>query len=337
MLRGFASLSFGRQHPNARYNPQENAGVYATVRCAIFVMICALVSVSDIRSFSLSATRFIAAKSHVISQARNTKLNSWSHFATGIGVSKSKPRPAPRDRGAKSKEPNRYISPFCEELNVIHSELPKLQHELPAVRFFADVRFQIRTRQHLESADMGRYGDVMRVDTTGASAETSRQDNLPVQGVAASHRMAQHDLPLMNKYKHVIERVGRSQGVDPAVIAGIISRESRAGAALQNGWGDYGNAFGLMQIDKRWHSPQGRWDSEEHVTQATGILTGFIDEMKSKFPSWTPEQCLKGGLAAYNMGPSSVTSYQQVDARTTGRDYSNDVVARAQFYKRQGY
>jgi len=37
------------------------------------------------------------------------------------------------------------------------------------------------------------------------------------------------------------------------------------------------------------------------------------------------------------MGDGNVHSYEGVDERTTGKDYSNDVVARAQWYKQQGY
>lgn len=40
-----------------------------------------------------------------------------------------------------------------------------------------------------------------------------------------------------------------------------------------------------------------------------------------------------GAIAAYNMGDGNVHSYESVDANTTGKDYSNDVVARAQWYK----
>lgn len=52
----------------------------------------------------------------------------------------------------------------------------------------------------------------------------------------------------MEKYKAKITEVGNSKCVDPAVIAGIISRESHAGSVLKDGWGDHGNAFGLMQV-----------------------------------------------------------------------------------------
>ncbi|KAJ8393668.1 hypothetical protein AAFF_G00058870 [Aldrovandia affinis] len=182
------------------------------------------------------------------------------------------------------------------------------------------------------------YGDVTRIQTTGASAVTAGQDNLSMQGVQASNQLAETDLSRMNGYKGLITRVGRAQRMDPAVIAAIISRESRAGAPgiLQDGWGDHGNAFGLMQVDRRHHTPEGRWDSEQHLTQATGILIHFIGKIQNKYPSWTKEQQFKGGIAAYNMGDGSVHSLE-VDSQTTGRDYANDVVARAQYYKGMGF
>ncbi|KAJ8332335.1 hypothetical protein SKAU_G00426900 [Synaphobranchus kaupii] len=92
------------------------------------------------------------------------------------------------------------------------------------------------------------YGDVMKIETTGASERTAHQDNLTVQGVDASHKLAEHDLNRMKKYRDLIIKVGQAHQMDPAVISGIISRESRAGAVLKDGWGDHGNGFGLMQV-----------------------------------------------------------------------------------------
>ena len=70
-----------------------------------------------------------------------------------------------------------------------------------------------------------------------------------VTGTGGSRNMANRDLPHVNKYKDNIDSVGRQTGMDAAVIAGIISRESRGGTGLDgNGWGDHGNAFGLMQV-----------------------------------------------------------------------------------------
>ncbi|NP_001076289.1 Lysozyme g-like [Danio rerio] len=181
------------------------------------------------------------------------------------------------------------------------------------------------------------YGDIMKVGTTGASKKTAEQDKLSVTGVEASKKLAEHDLARMEKYKTKIINVGRAKQMDPAVIAAIISRESRAGAILKDGWGDHGNGFGLMQVDKRYHTPVGAWDSEQHLTQATEILIGFIKEIKEKFAKWSQEQCFKGGISAYNAGVKNVQTYEHVDDHTTGHDYGNDVVARAQWFKSKGY
>ncbi|XP_071361861.1 lysozyme g-like isoform X2 [Trachinotus anak] len=180
----------------------------------------------------------------------------------------------------------------------------------------------------------------MRIQTTGASWQTSQQDRLGYEGVSASHTMAKTDQERMGRYKSIINRVGNDTGIDPALIAGIISRESRAGNALDGGWGDGGRAWGLMQVDITStggrHTPQGAWDSEEHIRQATGILVYFIERIRNKFPNWSREEQLKGGIAAYNMGDGNVRS-KNVDESTTGGDYSNDVVARAQWYRNNGF
>ncbi|XP_072519565.1 lysozyme g-like isoform X2 [Salminus brasiliensis] len=181
------------------------------------------------------------------------------------------------------------------------------------------------------------FGDLMKIDTTGASEQTARQDKLTVKGVEASYKLAEHDRKKMDQYKTIITKVGRAKQMDPAVIAGIISRESRAGTVLVDGWGDHGNAFGLMQVDKRYHTPRGAWNSEEHVTQGTEILINSIKEIQKKFPSWPKEHQFKGGISAYNAGVGNVRTYERMDIGTTGDDYANDVVARAQWFKRNGY
>ncbi|KAF3687499.1 Lysozyme g [Channa argus] len=192
------------------------------------------------------------------------------------------------------------------------------------------------------------YADIRDVKTTGASAKTAKQDKLKCKGVDASHIMAKTDAGGMKKYREKIKKVGLEYGIDPALIAAIISRESRAGNTIKDndGWGDYDpergafNAWGLMQVDVNpnggGHKPLGGWESEEHLCQATGILVDFIDKISRKFPDWCPAQKLKGGIAAYNMGDGNVYSYDKVDEYTTGGDYSNDVVARAQWYKKYG-
>uniref|UniRef100_A0A8C0IK68 Lysozyme g n=1 Tax=Chelonoidis abingdonii TaxID=106734 RepID=A0A8C0IK68_CHEAB len=175
----------------------------------------------------------------------------------------------------------------------------------------------------------GCFGNINKVDTTGASCKTARQEGLDYCGGPASEKIAERDLNNMNKYKAIIKSAGKKKCVDPAVIAGIISRESHAGTLLKAGWGDNGNAFGLIIV--------GRWNGEDHLLDATQILIDMIKGIQKKFPRWTKEQQLKGGISAYNGGLGNVRSYENMDRGTPGDDYANDVVARAKFYKRKGY
>ncbi|XP_069829051.1 lysozyme g-like [Dendropsophus ebraccatus] len=190
----------------------------------------------------------------------------------------------------------------------------------------------------VENSCKARYGNLNEIPTSGASATTGRHDGQNYSGIIGSEKLAEKDLESMKSYKHIIKSVSRKTGVDAAIIAGIISRESRAGRALDsNRYGDHGKAFGLMQIDECHEHRYGAWDSEEHLLQATEILCSMFGYIKQKFPGWTRSQQMKGAIAAYNMGPDCVTSFNQIDMHTTGKDYSNDVVARAKFYKRHGF
>ncbi len=165
---------------------------------------------------------------------------------------------------------------------------------------------------------------------TGASAATAKQDRLP-GGVASSHKMAQTDLPKIKKFADEFAAAGRKHGVPPALLAAIASRESRGGSALDSrGFGDHGNGFGLMQVDKRFHSLKGGPFSAAHIDQAAGILKSYLNQVKARHPSWPPEQQLRGAVAAYNSGVGNVQTIERMDVGTTGNDYSNDVWARAQ-------
>ncbi|XP_076854986.1 lysozyme g-like isoform X2 [Brachyhypopomus gauderio] len=172
------------------------------------------------------------------------------------------------------------------------------------------------------------------IPTTGAGKNTSQQLwNRQLTNVQASYALAEEDAGRMENYRSTINTAAEMTHVDPAIIAAIISRASRAGNYLEpNGWNSRGDVFGIMQIHEINH-PRGAKDSLEHMIQACGILTDYINIMDI---SWSPELRYKGGIAAYNCGPGKVTS-MDVDQNTTDGDYANDVVARAQWYKRQGY
>ncbi|XP_034629917.1 lysozyme g-like, partial [Trachemys scripta elegans] len=92
----------------------------------------------------------------------------------------------------------------------------------------------------------------------------------------------------------------------------------------------------LFYVDRRYHTVVGAWNREEHVLQGTGILVN-TQGVRKKFPGWTKDQQLKGGISAYNAGLGNVQTYPNMNIGTTHNDYANDVVARAKYYKRNGY
>ncbi|CAK8680225.1 unnamed protein product [Clavelina lepadiformis] len=182
-------------------------------------------------------------------------------------------------------------------------------------------------------------GDIADLNPTGASQRTARQDRLNYAGVRASEKLANTDLMRMKQYKNLIAKVAKDLNFDGAIIAAIISRESRAGAALDSkGYGDHGNGYGLMQVDKRHHHRlKGGPYSEEHIRHGTEILISFIRKVQARFPSWTRARQLQGGVAAYNFGLDNVRTWTRLDIGTTGNDYSSDVIARAKYFRTQGY
>jgi len=187
------------------------------------------------------------------------------------------------------------------------------------------------------SSGDGCYGDIMNVDTTGASAATAAQDGL-TGGVSSSYQMAKTDSSRMSQYKSMIVQVADELCADAAYIAGIISRETRAGAALgSDGYGGDGHGYGLMQVDDRYHTIEGGPYSIDNIRQGTQILIDSINCVKGSHSSWTQDQDLKGGLSAYNAGCGNVVTYEGMDDGTTGNDYGNDVAARSQWYKQNGY
>lgn len=183
-------------------------------------------------------------------------------------------------------------------------------------------------------------GILTNMSPSGASTATARQDKIKQGGVEASQQLAQNDYDRVMKHKSTFETVGKKYDIPPAVLAGIASRETRGGALLdKQGYGQYDpNGYGLLQVDKNHHTLQGTNHpaSLGHIEQAAGIFSDNYKEIKEKHPDWTPEQQLQAAVASYNKGGASfrkmTTPPTNFDRGTTGGDYSNDVIARAQHF-----
>nr|XP_012642477.1 lysozyme g-like protein 1 [Microcebus murinus] len=180
-----------------------------------------------------------------------------------------------------------------------------------------------------ESSDWGCYGNIRTLVTPGASCGIGRLHGLNYCGVRASEKLAEIDMPYLLKYQPVMRTAGQKYCMDPAVIAGVLSRELQGGNVLVN-VGNMGNRIKVIQ-DAGLSVPTS-WISESQVSQKTEILTTRIKEIQRRFPTWTPDQHLRGGLCAYGGGAGYVRSSEDLSC-----DFCNDVLARAKYLKRHGF
>ncbi|WP_264937995.1 lysozyme family protein [Sphingomonas caeni] len=76
-------------------------------------------------------------------------------------------------------------------------------------------------------------------------------------------------------------------------------------------------------------------DGPTNVRAAAEILSGNIKIVAKHHPDWTEQQKIQRAVALYNgdkTGPDFVRTPQNIDAGTTGGDYSNDVWGRSQYF-----
>ena len=178
-----------------------------------------------------------------------------------------------------------------------------------------------------------------------AAAAASTDPNAALKGMnpgnqPQSAKTAAARKKLAQKFQPMAEKLGAKYHVPPALVLGLMSRESGFGTLLAaDGTGDNGHGFGILQVDNRSHTPVGGPFSEEHADQAMGIFNSGLQSVQKEHPSWTPDQQLAGAVAAYNAGPGNIAtqptdaaSWARMDTGTTGNDYSRDTWAQSQWF-----
>ena len=125
------------------------------------------------------------------------------------------------------------------------------------------------------------------------------------------------------------------------VLVAIDSRESRFGMLLDaDGLGDAGHGHGEMQIDDRSHSAfcsNGGWKdlaaSLAYIHR--NVIIPSYNYLANRFGYFQEDyaKLFWGVVAAYNCGAGNVAKAvangDDVDSRTTGKNYSSDVRERA--------
>ena len=146
---------------------------------------------------------------------------------------------------------------------------------------------------------------------------------------------AEADLKEVAGLRRKFELASRKNRVPTEILAGIASRESRAGKHLnKEGYDPEKQAYGIMQVDERFHKREGKTpDDQAHIDQAARILRQYRDDMDKKHPEWPEQDRWRAAVASYNFGPGNVKSLENLDKGTTGNNYSEDVMQRARVYR----
>jgi len=172
----------------------------------------------------------------------------------------------------------------------------------------------------------------------------------------------QHNAAL--NYQDAIREAASRAQVPTAIICGIGSRESRWGLALKPptpaGRGDFakrpprggrtaqepndggGYGRGLMQIDYDFHefARTGNWhDPYSNLMYAADVLNKNRTFLANRGVS--SDILLRAMIAAYNCGATAAfncyNAGNDIDCKTTGRNYSQDVLNRAGWFQMQGW
>jgi hypothetical protein len=167
------------------------------------------------------------------------------------------------------------------------------------------------------------------------------------------------------QYRSIILSASKQFNIPTSVICGIGSRESHWGLVLKPqgaaGTGDFGRRSprgarstplppdgggfgrGLLQIDYDWHefARTGNWRAPQaNIFYGCQVLSQGRDFLQQRI-SLAPADLLQASIAAYNCGATATLGALQagldVDAKTTGADYSHDVLNRAGWFQLYGW
>lgn len=149
---------------------------------------------------------------------------------------------------------------------------------------------------------------------------------------------------LRRGYEPMIKAAAKEFSLQPSLLGGVGSRESFWGLILNPpgpaGTGDNGHGRGLMQIDDgafpAWIAT-GEWkDPAKNIHFGAKVLADNRRFFEAKIPG-SGSLLIRATVASYNAGPGnvieSIRAGRDVDSRTTGGDYSRDVLDRAGWFQ----
>jgi soluble lytic murein transglycosylase-like protein len=159
----------------------------------------------------------------------------------------------------------------------------------------------------------------------GSSFASALQAATTPTATAASFAPATESSAGSNQYDALIEAAAARNGVDPAVLHGLIQQESGFDPSSQSGAG----AMGLTQLMPGTASSLGVSNPLDPAESIEGGAR-YLSQMMSRFGGNTTD-----ALAAYNAGPGAVSQYGGVPPYPETQSYVEKVMGYAESYRRE--
>jgi soluble lytic murein transglycosylase-like protein len=157
-----------------------------------------------------------------------------------------------------------------------------------------------------------------------ASAQTVKG---PMQPARASAVPSSSSVPAVSgpvPFKDMIEGAARRNGVDPALLAGLIKQESNFNPNARSGAGAQGLTQ-LMPSTARGLGVSDPTDPSQSIEAGARLLGGFLKQFHGDE---------KLALAAYNAGPGAVQKYGGIPPYEETQRYVPKVLANATQFRR---
>ncbi len=155
--------------------------------------------------------------------------------------------------------------------------------------------------------------------------------------------VTRRDVRRAQRWIFILNTASKEVKLDPFVFAALMLRESGGGALLEPkddpcGLGDHGWAFGLFQIDKRYHSEFMRSEAKRwplvQARYACALLARNREALLRSFPTLADGRLTAAMLCAYNAPLYKVRRALDAgadpDVVTTGKNYGSWIMKKAE-------
>jgi hypothetical protein len=198
-----------------------------------------------------------------------------------------------------------FISLFCCAVPAAHADYAVL-----------------RSGQRLHITGWQCLGDTVRFDLEGGSVTLPASELVSVEPEEVFPASPQPPAPEV-PYGEQIRTAASENGIDPLLVASVISAESNFNSRAVSPK----SAFGLMQLRPQTAASfavRNLFDPQQNIDAGTRYLKQLLDLY---------EQNVTLALAAYNAGPSRVAQYRGVPPFPETRAYIQRVNAKLQMQK----